>query len=50
MFVECYANYIDFCYDIFGRIILRGYIPLVQRENGTVYFWMSLGEWSALAQ
>jgi len=37
-FVECYAKYIDFCYEIFDRILLKGYIPLVQRENGMVYF------------
>jgi hypothetical protein len=27
-FVECYAKYIDFCYEIFDRILLKGYIPL----------------------
>jgi len=37
-FVECYDKYIDFCYEIFDRILLKGYIPLVQRENGMVYF------------
>ena len=37
-FVECYNKYIDFCYEIFDRILLKGYIPLIQRENGMVYF------------
>ena len=37
-FVQCYSRYIDFCYEIFDRILLKGYIPLVQRENGMVYF------------
>ena len=37
-FVEWYNKYIDFCYEIFDRILLKGYISLVQRENGMVYF------------
>jgi len=37
-FMECYGKYIDFSYEIFDRILLKGYIPRVQRENGMVYF------------
>jgi len=37
-FIECYAKYIDFYYEIFDRNLLKGYILLVQRENGMVYF------------
>lgn len=37
-FVECYAKYKDFCYEIFDRIILKVYIPLIQMETGMVYY------------
>ncbi|MBA7516572.1 hypothetical protein ES705_08620 [subsurface metagenome] len=37
-FESYYAKYIDFSCELFDRIILKGYIPLVQRENGMVYF------------
>ena len=36
--MKCYAKYIDFCYEIFDRIILKGFIQSVQRENRMVYF------------
>ncbi|MGQ9723520.1 MAG: hypothetical protein ACUVXA_19620 [Candidatus Jordarchaeum sp.] len=37
-FVQCYSRYIEFCYKFFNRILLKGYIPWIQRENGMVYF------------